>query len=274
MKVNLIAVNYNTSSETIKMIESLAQCAGYINRLIIVDNLSSEDEVIILKKYLESDDEIVKDVECVYLSKNVGYFPGLNCGLDLLSSKDRESNYTIVCNNDLEFNSKFFYNLFSCEYPSEAFAIAPSVKTINDVYQNPSLIAKPSKLRFLFYKLYYSNYYIGRTILKIWRSLGFGIDSAFNKDNVAKSIFIGIGAIYILTPRFFYKAKRLDYPLFLYGEEAFFSRQVYTNGGLIWYEPNIEVIHSESVSTSKLPSKFNYELNAKAFRLYEDYFRE
>jgi GT2 family glycosyltransferase len=250
------------------MVNSIVDCelSDSIS-ILIVDNNSNEIQKNILLNYKFESNVVVK-----YLDVNVGYFPALNVGINLLNSEFFDDGYTIICNNDLIFNANFFNRLMNYKLNDNVYAISPSVKTINDVYQNPSMTLKPSLFRNLMYSLYYKNYYLGRSILKLWRVMGLGIDSNYVKDNVEKNIFIGIGAIYILTPQFFKFNKSLSYPLFLYGEEAFFSMQIKDSGGVLLYKPDIEVLHSESVSTKKIPSKQNYILNKLAFDKYKKYF--
>ncbi|PSB83912.1 hypothetical protein C5F63_17810 [Photobacterium damselae subsp. damselae] len=267
---NIVMVNYNTSEETIKAIESISNniIKDYNVRIIIVDNNSTS------YNKLKLNDIIKKDyVQLIELDENIGYFPALNVGLKCFDNTTFDNVYTIVCNNDLLFNDAFFNDISKRKWKEDIHALAPSVKTINNIYQNPSLIYKPSYIRYLMYSLYYSNYFLGTLILKIWRGLGLGIDSNDIKDTEEKEIFIGIGAIYILTASFFKNNSELSYPLFLYGEEAFFSKQIHDKNGRILYVPTVEVVHLESVSTKKIPSKFNYELNRKAFKLYKDYFK-
>lgn len=270
MLVNIVAVNFNSSDETIEMLRSInSSINSTMNvKIYIVDNDSSSEEKYKLEK-------IDYNNVCVFkLDKNVGYFPALNVGIGLIPECEKNEGYTVVCNNDLLFSKEFFSNLSTKEYQSDIFAVCPSVKTVNDVYQNPSLVHKPSRFRYNMYRLFYTNYYIGMAILKLWRLMGLGIDSQYRKDLVAKEIFIGIGAIYVLTPSFFKNNIELDYPLFLYGEEAFLSQQISRSNGIQWYDPSLEVVHLESVSTKKIPSKDNYLLNAKAFNLYRDYFKQ
>ncbi|MEZ9235313.1 glycosyltransferase family 2 protein [Shewanella sp. 10N.286.52.A9] len=269
--LNIVTVNYGTSKETLEMISSIEESIGdfftYCN-IVVVDNNSSCTEIEMLDGVEKSNS--TSCVQLIKLEQNIGYFPALNVGLGLLNQEN--DSLTIVCNNDLIFDSVFFDNLSKCCVDENVFAIAPSVKTINSIYQNPSMADKPSKLRMMMYEFYYSNYFFGKLMLKIWRSLGLGIDSSIQKDLEERPIFIGIGAIYILTPNFFKRNKSLSYPLFLYGEEAFFSQQVYNTGGLILYKPALEVLHLESVSTKKIPSKNNYLLNKLAFQNYRKYF--
>ncbi len=269
-KINIITVNYNTSLETIKMLESLISSIDYINEIVIVDNNSSENERKIINEYLSTKfifNEIVKNI---MINDNIGYFPGLKVGIENLSGYNNFFN--IICNNDIIFNDNFFNILFNRNWDDKVMAIAPSVITIDGIYQNPSQVNKPSLFRQFFYKLFYTNYYISLLLIKIWHKLGKGTPSKTSKDMEAKEIFIGIGAIYVLTPSFFQKNNNLEYPLFLYGEEAFLSNQILKSGGCIFYEPSIEVIHSESVATSKLPTKSKYNLNKKAYKIYKNFY--
>lgn len=273
MKFNIVTVNYNSSHETIMMLESLVSELSFINKIIIVDNYSNDGNVELLKNN-ETINNLSNIVSIVCLDENIGYFPALNVGLSNLEMDEKNNSYTIICNNDLLFNNEFFSRLLETDYPEHTYAISPSVKTINGIYQNPSMEKKPSKARLFFYSLYYSNYNFGKLLLTVWRGLGLGIDSNTKKDWKEKEIFIGIGAIYILMPKFFSRFDSLNYPLFLYGEEAFFSHQISSVGGCVFYDPNIEVLHLESVSTKKIPSRENYNLNAKAFNIYKEYFKK
>jgi GT2 family glycosyltransferase len=267
--LNIVTVNYKSARETEELVSSVFNnLSSEISvRVVVVDNSLDNSEVDILNSLISN------SVDVIYMDANVGYFPALNFGLNFLSKEKDEADYTIVCNNDLLFSVDFFEKIIKCKFEDDVFVVCPSVKTINNVYQNPSLVRKPSKFRYLMYCVFYSNYYLGKLILKFWRLAGLGIDSQFKKDYQPKEIFIGIGAIFILTPSFFIRNSQLYYPLFLYGEEAFLSKQVSETGGRQWYEPSLEVVHLESVSTAKIPSKDNYVLNAKAFKLYKNYFK-
>ncbi|HIF9327279.1 TPA: glycosyltransferase family 2 protein [Photobacterium damselae] len=270
--LNIITVNYETSEETIGMIKSIKNSVGdFFEKcnIVIVDNNSSSLEIDKLNNIEESND--LFDVKVIKLNDNIGYFPALNVGLNSVDNKYGE-NITIICNNDLIYDVSFFEKLSKCKFSDEVYAIAPSVKTINSIYQNPSMANKPSKARMFMYELYYSNYIVGKILLNTWRSMGLGIDSSTRKDLKERYIFIGIGAIYILTSNFFKNNDKLDYDLFLYGEEAFFSQQVHHSNGQILYKPSLEVLHLESISTKKIPSKKNYLLNKLAFKNYKKYF--
>jgi GT2 family glycosyltransferase len=269
MKINIVTVNFNSSDATLDMIESLKKSIHYISTIFIVDNDSAEKDYINLVKGLERFD--LSGKVCVKrLEDNIGYFGGLNKGLDEID--DKSLTYTIVCNNDLIFTEEFFTNLSESVFQKNVYALSPSVKTVDGVYQNPSMKNKPSLLKKFFLNLYFANYYIGIFILKIWRFLGLGSDSRTTKDCQQKEIFLGIGAIYIILPEFFKNNDRLYYPSFLYSEEVFLSRQIQDTGGVQLYYPKVEVTHMESVSTSKIPKFKKYKMTQESFKLCRSYY--
>lgn len=271
-KVNIVTVNYNNSLYTINMLDSLVNSTACINKVIIVDNASDSHE----REVLNSIENLKYkfEVKIIFLSDNVGYFHGLNAGLREI--KNYTSNMaTVICNNDLVFNSDFFLNFQSLSFASDIMAVAPSIITSDFVYQNPAQINKPSFFKRFFYEIYFINYTVGSLLLKTWTKLGFSAQSKFKKDEVGKNIYIGMGAIYILFPSFFVKNTSLNYPdaLFLYGEEAFLSKQIEDSNGSLFYEPRLEVVHLESVATAKLPNKKKYHLMKNSHSIYKCFFK-
>ena len=86
------------------------------------------------------------------------------------------------------------------------------------------------------------------------------------------NIHMGIGACYILPSVYFDFIKRLDYPFFLYGEEAFFSQQIHTAGGTLFYDSSLSVLHAESATLSKLPSRMTYEYARQGYPTYKKFY--
>lgn len=271
-KVNIVTVNYNNSLFTIGMLDSLSASADYIDIVIIVDNASNSSELEILNSIDRLKYKF--EIKIVFLDKNIGYFHGLNAGLGEILHLTSDA-YTIVCNNDLIFNFNFFENLQKMFFESDIIAISPSIITADSVYQNPAQIVKPSFFKRFFYNTYYSNYLLGTLLFKTWAKLGLSAQSKLQKDNVGRRIYIGMGAIYILLPNFFIQNKQLNYPLelFLYGEEAFLSKQIEDSNGSLFYEPRLEVVHLESVATAKLPNKQKYLLMRRAHSIYKSFFK-
>ncbi len=147
--------------------------------------------------------------------------------------------------------------------------MAPDVITIDKIHENPHVIHKMSFFRKLKYKIYFSNYYLAKLITQFY--------SAERKpkafDPEAKYIYMGIGALYVLTPHFFSHFNSLWDDVFLYGEEAVLTGQVNSVGGKIWYEPSLKCDHNESASTSKIGSKTKYKIIQNSYRFIKNIYK-
>ncbi|EHH2485697.1 glycosyltransferase [Vibrio vulnificus] len=264
--MNIVVVNFNNSQCTLDLIDSLHSNREFINEVIVVDNSSTLSEVDLLKSIQSN-----LNVKIILLDENIGYFHGLNHGINFLESKMKHP--TFIGNNDLIFSDDFFRIFFDFDYGKKTLAIAPCFITSDGVYQNPAQPSKPSRFKRLFYSLYFSNYLFGNVLYKCWRFLGLSAQSMVEKDCVSRPIYLGMGAGYILLPRFFYKYDKLNYPNFLYGEEAFFSKQIEDAQGELFYHSDLNILHLESVATKKIPTKRKYELMKKSYLTYKEYFR-
>ena len=83
---------------------------------------------------------------------------------------------------------------------------------------------------------------------------------------------MGIGACYVLLPSFLSRFRQLDFPHFLYGEEAYLTRQVHSAGGKLYYDPELKVQHKESATLSKLPKRTTYEFGRDGYWSYRTFY--
>lgn len=160
MKVSIVCVNYNSADFTIAMTNSTLLFKDYINEFIVVDNCSKEDDYNKCKDYIDN----IKDdkYRVVRSETNLGYFGGLNYGMEKLNVK---SDYVIVGNNDLIFDAQFFTQLDTVKIDADVYAIAPYIETIDGIVQNPHFDSKLSKFKIFTYDIYFTNYYIGQVLL-------------------------------------------------------------------------------------------------------------
>ncbi|SHM59434.1 glycosyltransferase family 2 protein [Gracilibacillus kekensis] len=268
MLTSIILVDYNSAKVTRKMLESIREFK-YIKQIIIVDNnsqLENYEELIGYTKGLERSKS--KKINVLRSDENLGYFGGLNLGIDFVL-KNYEGENVLIANNDLLFEEDFFEILNQEKFNVKDLVIAPRVKTIDGHEQNPHLISKIGKKNILLYDFYYLNYYLGMLILKVKRKF-MGRRKVKQVDK-GMEIFAGIGAIYILTPYFFDCYRTLECPVFLWGEEIFLAHQIERVNGKIVYNPKLKVKHLESVTTSQMPSKEKYLLTKKSYKIYKKY---
>lgn len=265
MKVVFICVNYNNSKVTLDYILNVMKIQyNYDLKIIIVDNASQENDFNNLEKKINA--LKYKNVILLKSHTNLGYFKGLNIGIKW-ALENGYNQYQIIGNNDLEFHSDFLVILKNLDLKANELVLAPDVITTNGIHENPHVINKMSFMRKLKYEIYFFNYYLAKIITKFY--------SAERKpkvfDSQRKYIHMGIGALYVLTPFFFNHFDELWDDVFLYGEEAILSGQILSVDGKILYEPLLKCNHMESLTTSKMETKYKYKVIQSSYRIYKKY---
>ena len=272
MKFIFITVNYNNSEMTVKYLKSLESIDNiqkFDVKTIIVDNKSEISDFKTLKKFIDEYNFNGISIELIKNEKNKGYFGGLNTALK--SQNVDQDTFVIIGNNDLTFNIDFIDKITNSQYEKDVMVIAPDVVTKDGIHQNPHCISRVTLIRKVLYELYYKNYYFGKLIRFPIFLLKRFANSKSQKINRKMYIHMGIGACYILTPRFFEYYSLLDDNVFLWGEEAFLSNQVLQANGKILYDPDLIVFHHESSSVKKITSKKSWEIQKESFKKYKKY---
>ena len=100
MKVAAIIVNHNDVEETIKYVKEITNY-NCINRIVVVDNLSTTISAFESLKVLETE-----KVKVIQSDKNGGYNYGNNFGIRYLQENNEEYDYIIVSNPDIEVTPK------------------------------------------------------------------------------------------------------------------------------------------------------------------------
>lgn len=273
MKVVIFSVVYNNLKDTILFCDSIASQIAQNDIEIycyLVDN-SSAAEISAALDLFETTYSFVKILRS---GKNLGYFGAFNYAFTYGFHSDAQ--YTLLCNNDLIFENDFFSKLYLKKYNNNYLAICPDVITPTGHHQNPHVIKPLGFYGRLKLDLYFSHYYIACILGKIkdlLRYLYFPLKkTAPNYKLSAMTIHMGIGACYILPAVFFNYADRLKYPFFLYGEEAFLSKQIHDVNGELYFDPSLKVLHAESATLSKAPRRTTYEFAREGYAVYRKFY--
>lgn len=270
MNLGFIFTNYNNSDVTIEAIKSILSIRNTINlKIIIVDNNSSINE----KNKLINEYGNNFSVHLIFNKENLGYFNGLNCGIELVKEIKFLFDFLIIGNNDLIFSSDFVNKLEKVkDLISDFPVISPNIITKDGQHQNPHVISKISWLREIVYDIYHYNFFFSRIIIKISSITKLFTDRK-DEDNykIPQFIYQGYGACYILTPLFLKVFDKLWSPTFLLGEEFFLSKQLSEKEYKIYYEPSLELLHNCHVSTSKVPSRDMWYYSVISHKIYRKY---
>jgi hypothetical protein len=270
MKIGFVFTNYNNSKFSWEAVSSIA-LNEFVSesKVIIVDNCSEDKEIDLLHKIALD----YPNVHIIYNKENLGYFKGLNTGIQYLRKVHKDISHIVIGNNDLIFPDKFIKSIIENEVVFDKFpVISPDLITLDGKHQNPHVIHKISWFRELVYDFYYSSYLLAWLITLLTqktKSITDRNDEA--KFRVAQTIWQGYGACYILGPLFFKYFEELWAPTFLMGEEFFLSRQIENENMKVYYDPKFVVIHQEHASMSKIPRKTIWEFSRKSHRIYRKY---
>lgn len=256
--------NYQEVSEYIIQLEQ--QSLNSKIKLSITVNKDTNRQAYLLKSSLI-------EIELNDPKDNIGYLNGLFYGFEKNIHDSDFFKWIVFSNTDIEIeDTKFFEKLLSTNYSEDTFCVAPSVyEKNNKVYENPQYYerysAKSLKKRiFIFSQPVISKYYMKAAIYK----------SKIAKKEKKKSSFVysAHGSYFMLKPKFLNEINR-KYMSLLYSEEAFIAEEIRLSGGKIFYDNNIEVVHNESQTTSKLGNKRKSKLIADSLsKIYDMYFRE
>lgn len=267
MQLGYVCTNFNGSAVTRTAIQSLREIRGHEIHVVVVDNASEPSDVAALKTLEDPLTTVVR------LEQNLGYFAGLNAGIRYLREVNPGLNWMVVGNNDLEFPGDFCDRLEQIipelsQYP----VVSPDIVTMDGEHQNPHVLSGISKIRELFYDLYYSNYQIGllvHALAKKFRRFSKRTDELHWES--PGLIYQGHGSAYILGPRFFEIFGELWAPTFLMSEEFFLSKQLSDKGFAVYYDPRICVRHLWHATLDSLPSRRRWEFARDAHRVYRRY---
>ncbi|WP_090143108.1 glycosyltransferase family 2 protein [Limnohabitans sp. DM1] len=271
MKLGYVCTNFNNSHFTVDAVRSLAASSDDCHelRVVVVDNLSTPEHRATLHA-------LASEFSCVDLilnDENVGYFPGLNCGIRHMRSKYPDFEYFVIGNNDLVFAPEFCSQVEDNRDLLDSHAVvSPDIVTLDGEHQNPHVIRTISKTREIVYDVYYSNYHLAQLILWFARKSKRLTDRSdeLHYEN-AQYIYQGHGSCYLLGPKFFADFEELWAPTFLMGEEYFLSKQLSDRGLRVYYSPTIQVTHCWHGSLQSIPSRKLWQLAREAHLVYRKY---
>ncbi|KEI35422.1 putative rhamnosyl transferase [Francisella sp. W12-1067] len=266
--LGFVLINFNSSQYTRNAIVSINNIEEINNfEVVVVDNSSEEKDI----KELKVLDKEYDNIHVIYSESNVGYFRGLNIGINYLKKYD--CNVYVVGNNDVIFDKNFYKQIcLKNELLKKYPVISPNIITVDGVNQNPHVISKISKFREFIYDVYHMNYFFSKLILEVAKlTKKFSDRKDELEHDVAQEIYQGYGAMYILTPKFFENFSELYAPTFLMYEEYFLSKQLAEKGFKVFYEPSIKLTHIMHATTNNLPSRLRWKLSKESHKEYRKY---
>ena len=235
MKLSMVTINYNSSENTINLLESLRNQTSKDFEIIVVDNNSAD--VNKLMDYQTSENSIIY----IKNDRNLGYSGGNNTGIK--KALENGADWVLLLNNDTWAESSFVGRLRA--------NLEGKKGIVGLALDEGNKVAYAGQIQWLKSTLFHI------TTLKVVMTKS--VDKLYT-----------IGGAMLIHKRVFDKIGFLDENYFLYFEDADFCQRARKAGIPISFVSKIKILHAVSASTKKLGSpmllRYHYR-NALYFNL-------
>jgi len=230
--ISIVTVNYNGSKDTCELIESLNKITYPNIEIIVVDNFSSEEDPIIIKRKFPNIILIKNPI-------NYGFAAGNNFGI-----MKARGQYVLLLNNDTIVEPDFMEPLIAkLESDKNIGAVSPKLR----YYYDPKIIQ-----------------YAGYTPLNRYtlrnNAIGCREKDTGQYDKDYETAYAH-GAAMMVPMDVMKKIGMMSYTFFLYYEEADWCTRIKKAGYKIYYVHKSLIYHKESMTTGKLSPMKIYYLN-------------
>lgn len=230
MKNGIVILNYNDSENTSLILEDIKKYK-VLDKIIIVDNKSTDDSLEKLKKF---ENEKIKIVES---KENRGYAAGNNVGIKyLIENYDIEN--IIISNPDIIVREKDIKELIKDLENNDISVIAPRVR-------EPNSISRGWKLPTFISELISNIPFIRKYEQSILNYKEEDYSTKLTKVDVVK------GCFFIIKKEALEKINYFDENTFLYYEEIIMGKKLKELNLNTYVDNQVEVIHALSQSVDK-----------------------
>lgn len=263
-----IVICYNNDSEVMEYYkEILSLNEGNKVGYVVVINSSTDEETNRLVNFGNEN-------EHVYVfnpGKNLGYMNGLLHGYcEYRKQTGLIPQYVIMSNTDIAFQDKeFATKLANKNYDSRVACIGPSVLVSElNSYDNPIsderyTLQQMNKLIRIFSTPIIRELYVTASFIKpkfIKRK----------KDLNSRNVYEIHGCFFVLTGKYAEFLKDQKFGVLLYTEETFVAENAHRNNLITYYDADLEIVHKEHSTTSKLKPTRRAKLMAESMTWIRD----
>lgn len=253
--ISLIILNYNGYEETEKLTCEISSWDNDIleYHIIIVDNCSTDDSYLKLKKKFSEESQ----VDVIRTERNGGYSYGNNYGFNF-ALNNYKPDYIAICNPDIELNQGMIMKLLKTFDVDEKIGMCAPVMKMPDGYYSIHAITLPTfkdDLRACSLrnkpKNVHRNHY--KTIA--------------GKNNFIVTEMLP-GSFFVIKSDIFSEIGMFDDKVFLYCEERIIGRKLKQAGYLAVTRADLFFIHAHAVTVKKSISTIKSEEILWKSRLY------
>ncbi len=256
MKVAIIIVNYNDVEDTEKYVKTISEYK-IINRIVVVDNLSTTSGTFDALKKLES-----SKVKVISSDKNGGYDYGNNFGIKYLQSINEKYDYIIISNPDIEITENAIKHCLEViEKDKSIGVIAPRMFD----KENKPIRRSAWKMRTFWLDVVHSTRLLEMIFYKVLRN-GEYTSKEYEKEMLEVEAISG--AFFIIRSDVLEEINLLDENVFLFYEEDILAKRLKGKGYKTISLNSEKFIHFESQTIGKTYSYFKKKKQLYKSKIY------
>ena len=266
MKILIVAVTYNSYPELRSYLSSIEisaeQSPNTEVTVRVADNSINKEKVDItgFKKI---------KIEICPLD-NKGYLGGAQ---DIINTQPDiyQYDYVAISNVDIVLSVDFFKKLQGYTLQKDVAWLATKIwSKAEGRDRNPKIVSRPGKI-----KLQIVNFLYRFPILDFLYTKTLYKRKTMYTPSPEIDIYAGHGSFMMLTKHFFMHYKKIEYPIFLFGEELYLAELIHMADLRVRYVPGLEVIDMEHASTGKMKKAFYYKCNKESIDyILENFYNE
>jgi N-acetylglucosaminyl-diphospho-decaprenol L-rhamnosyltransferase len=238
LQVSCITVNYNTVEDTSRFLASLARETGTLEaELIVVDNGSTDDSVILLRQRFPA-------VQVIDAQENLGFAKAVN-----LAAARSTGDYLLLLNPDMVVLPGSVHALLDFARSHPEYGIYGGRTVASDGTLEPSSCwAAPTLWSLLMF---------ATTLSTAFKRLPLFDPESMGRwqRNTVREVEIVTGCLLMIRRRLFEELGGMDEDYFLYGEDAEFCLRAAASGRRLVIVPTAEMVHDVGGSTNSKGDK-------------------
>lgn len=231
MKIAFLIINYN-DYETTKKILSNIKNYKIIDKIVVVDNNSTDDSFDKLSNIKYKNLDVIKNFE------NKGYSSGINFGSKYIIDNLGDC-YIIVSNPDVVIYCEDDLKKLVSSFDKETAVVAPIIKEHEGFNRGWKI---PTPIQDSLLNIIYIHRFLRPKLL-------FYDEQFYNNDLI--EVEAVSGCFFLVDSRFLKEVNYFDENLFLYYEENVIAKKLQKIYKKIKINTNVEVFHNHSVTIDK-----------------------
>lgn len=277
-KIGFVILHYIAIEDTKKCIESIIEVMkgkGIEYEIVIVDNFSNNGTAEILKEIYQKN----KQIHICINTKNLGFAKGNNVGF-LYAKNNLKCSFIVLMNNDTYIKQNDFAKKIIDEYEQTKFAVMGPKIILKDGTINPirNLLPTKKQLKHSIIMDYMKVFLLTVRLNNMYKKLNLiqnkkqNEKKKLNVNEMSEDIILH-GCCLIFSPCYIEKFDGIDERTFLYCEEELLYIRILKNNLNSMYNPNLEIFHTEDVSTKAINKNdrkrdlFKYKNQIKSKRI-------